>query len=130
MDAAWACYEAWAWLQLGHGDIALVYGVGRGSLPADLDQVMPSSLDPYYLTPLYPHRHAIAGLQAAAAIEAGITTEREMADVVNQSLTDALSNPFASSQVLQEWKHCWSSRTSPHRCASTTRQRSATARRY
>lgn len=95
MDAAWACYEAWAWLQLGHGDIALVYGIGRGALPVDLDQVMPSSLDPYYLTPLHPHRHAIAGLQAAATIEAGITTEREMADVVNQSLTDALSNPFA-----------------------------------
>lgn len=95
MDAAWACYEAWAWLQLGHGDIALVYGVGRGALPADLDQVFPSSLDPYYLTPLHPHRHAIAGLQAAAVIEAGITTERQMADVVNQSLTDALSNPFA-----------------------------------
>ncbi|QCH22459.1 thiolase domain-containing protein [Mycobacteroides salmoniphilum] len=95
MDAAWACYEAWAWLQLGHGDIALIYGVGRGAPPADLDQVFPSSLDPYYLAPLHPHRHAIAGLQAAAVIEAGITTEREMADVVNQSLTDALSNPFA-----------------------------------
>lgn len=95
MDAAWACYEAWAWLQLGHGDIALVYGIGRGALPTDLDQVAPSALDPYYLTPLHPHRHAMAGLQAAAAIEAGITTEYEMADVVNQSLTDALSNPFA-----------------------------------
>lgn len=95
MDAAWACYEAWAWLQLGHGDIALVYGIGRGALPSDLDQVMPAALDPYYLTPLRPHRHALAGLQAAAVIAAGITSEHQMADVVDQSLTEAVSNPYA-----------------------------------
>jgi hypothetical protein len=75
MDAAWACYEAWAWLQLNHGRIALVYGIGRGSLSQDLDQVMPAQLDPYFLTPLRPHRDAIAGLQANAAIAAGLTSE-------------------------------------------------------
>ena len=49
MDAAWAFAEAWSWLQLGQGDVALVYGIGRGSLPQDLDQVMPAQLDPYFL---------------------------------------------------------------------------------
>src|SRR3954454_9228831 len=95
MDAAWAFYEAWSWLQLGHGDIALVYGIGRGSVPADLDQVVPSQLDPYYLAPLRPHQHAIGGLQAHALVAAGLTSEREMAEVVARSRADAAGNPFA-----------------------------------
>ncbi|WP_280367988.1 lipid-transfer protein [Nocardia wallacei] len=95
MDAAWAFYEAWAWLQLGHGDIALVYGIGRGSLPRDLDQVVPTQLDPYLLTPLRPHQDAIGGLQACALLEAGVTTEQEMARIVARSLADARSNPYA-----------------------------------
>ncbi|WP_019930654.1 hypothetical protein [Nocardia sp. BMG111209] len=95
MDAAWAFHEAWTWLQLGHGDIALVYGIGRGSLPADLDEVVPTQLDPYYLTPLRPHRDAIAGIQADALIRAGVTTEREMARIVARSLAAARSNPYA-----------------------------------
>ncbi|WP_280385363.1 lipid-transfer protein [Nocardia wallacei] len=95
MDAAWAFYEAWTWLQLGQGDIALVYGIGRGSLPGDLDQVVPTQLDPYYLTPLRPHRDAIAGVQACALVQAGATTEAEMARIVARSLADARSNPYA-----------------------------------
>lgn len=95
MDAAWACYEAWAWLQLGEGDVALVFGVGRGSLPADLDQVMPAQLDPYYLAPLRPHRDALAALQACSAIAAGVTSEREMAEIVVRSLAAAAANPMA-----------------------------------
>jgi acetyl-CoA acetyltransferase len=92
MDAAWACYEAWAWLQLGEGDIAVVYGIGRGSLADDLDQVMQTQLDPYYLTPLRPHRDAIAGLQASAAVAAGLTSEQRMAEVVARSLAAATGN--------------------------------------
>lgn len=95
MDAAWAFYEAWAWLQLGEGDIALVYGIGRGSLPADLDQVMPAQLDPYFLAPLRPHRDAIAALQACALITAGLTSEQQMAEVVARSLAVAAANPMA-----------------------------------
>ncbi|MBF6327676.1 lipid-transfer protein [Nocardia transvalensis] len=95
MDAAWAFYEAWTWLQLGHGDIALVYGIGRGSLPRDLDQVVPAQLDPYYLTPLRPHQDAIAGIQACALLQAGVTTEREMARIVARNLADAKTNPYA-----------------------------------
>lgn len=95
MDAAWAFYEAWAWLQLNEGDIALVYGAGRGSLAADLDQVLPAQLDPYFLTPLRPHRDAIAALQACALISAGLTSERQLAEVVSRSLTAATANPMA-----------------------------------
>jgi acetyl-CoA acetyltransferase len=95
MDAAWACHEAWAWLQLGEGDIALVYGIGRGSLARDLDQVMATQLDPYFLAPLRPHRDAIAGLQASAAVAAGLTSEEQMAEVVARSLAAASGNPYA-----------------------------------
>jgi acetyl-CoA acetyltransferase len=95
MDAAWAFAEAWSWLLLGEGDVALVYGIGRGSLPADLDQVMPAQLDPYLLAPLRPHRDALAGLQAAAAVDAGLTSERHMAEVVARCLAAATANPSA-----------------------------------
>lgn len=95
MDAAWAFYEAWTWLQLGHGDVALIYGIGRGSLAGDLDQVVPSQLDPYYLAPLRPHRDAIAGIQADALVRGGHTTEEEMAGIVARSLADARDNPHA-----------------------------------
>jgi acetyl-CoA acetyltransferase len=95
MDAAWACHEAWAWLQLNEGDIALVHGIGRGSLPQDLDQVMPAQLDPYFLAPLRPHRDAIAALQACQLIEAGVTSERQMAEVATRCLAAAAANPMA-----------------------------------
>jgi acetyl-CoA acetyltransferase len=95
MDAAWALYEAWSWLQLGQGEIALVYGIGRGSLPVDLDQVAPSMLDPYFLTPLRPHRHAMAGLQARSLLDAGTVSEEQLAVTVARSLADATRNPSA-----------------------------------
>ncbi|MCW4354996.1 lipid-transfer protein [Hoyosella sp. YIM 151337] len=95
MDAAWAFAEAWTWLQLGEGDISLVYGVGRGSLATDLDQVLPTQLDPYLLTPLRPHRDALAGLQAAALLDAGLLTERAMAETVQRCLGDATTNSAA-----------------------------------
>ncbi len=95
MDAAWAFAEAWAWLQLGEGDLALVYGIGRGSLAADLDQVLPAQLDPYLLAPLRPHRDALAGLQAAAMVDAGLTSERRLAEVVARCLDAATGNPAA-----------------------------------
>jgi acetyl-CoA acetyltransferase len=95
MDGAWAFAEAWAWLQLGQGDIALVYGIGRGSLAQDLDQVMPAQLDPYFLAPLRPHPDAIAGLQACAMVQAGLTDERQLAEIVARSLASATGNPWA-----------------------------------
>jgi acetyl-CoA acetyltransferase len=95
MDAAWAFAEAWAWLQLGQGDIALVYGIGRGSLAQDLGQVMPAQLDPYFLAPLRPHPDAIAGLQACAMVQAGLTSERQLAEIVARSLASATGNAWA-----------------------------------
>ena len=95
MDAAWALAEAWTWLQLGEGDVALVYGIGRGSLAADLDQVLPAQLDPYLLAPLRPHRDALAGLQASAMVDAGLTSERQLAEVVARCLAAATANPAA-----------------------------------
>ncbi|TYL45884.1 lipid-transfer protein [Nocardioides sp. BGMRC 2183] len=95
MDAAWAANEAWSWLQLGEGDIALVYGIGRGSLASDPDQVSHTQLDPYYLAPLHPHRHAFAGLQAHALLATGTVTERDLAEVVARSLSAAVENPHA-----------------------------------
>jgi acetyl-CoA acetyltransferase len=95
MDAAWAFHEAWAWLQLGQGEIAVVFGVGRGSLSSDLDQVMPAQLDPYYLAPLRPHRDALAALQARGVLESGLATERQLAEIVARSLAGAAANPNA-----------------------------------
>lgn len=95
MDAAWACYEAWSWLQLGEGDIAVAYGVGRGSLAQDLDQVMATQLDPYYLAPLRPHRDALAALQAQALIADGALDEQRMAQVVSRCRAAAVGNPAA-----------------------------------
>ncbi|GIE95623.1 lipid-transfer protein [Paractinoplanes rishiriensis] len=105
MDAAWAFAEAWSWLQLGEGEVALVYGIGRGSLAADLDQIMPAQLDPYLLAPLRPHRDALAGLQAAALIDAGRVSERQMAEVVARCLAgrytvdELLAAPYVASPL-------------------------------
>jgi len=95
MDAAWAAYEAWSWLQLGEGEIAVVYGVGRGSLATDLDQVTNTQLDPYFLAPLRPHQDAIAAIQAQALIAAGALDEKQMAEVVARARAGAVGNPAA-----------------------------------
>ncbi|MFD4406913.1 lipid-transfer protein [Nocardia sp. NPDC058499] len=95
MDAAWAAYEAWSWLQLGEGEIAVVYGVGRGSLAQDLDQVTNTQLDPYFLAPLRPHQDAIAAIQAQALIAAGALDEKQMAEVVARARAGAVGNPAA-----------------------------------
>ncbi|MBF6351106.1 lipid-transfer protein [Nocardia flavorosea] len=95
MDAAWAAYEAWSWLQLGEGEIAVVYGVGRGSLAQDLDRVTSTQLDPYFLAPLRPHQDALAAIQAQALIAAGALDEKQMAEVVARARVGAVGNPAA-----------------------------------
>jgi acetyl-CoA acetyltransferase len=103
MDAAWAFAEAWAWLQLGEGKTALVYGIGRSSLAADLDQILPAQLDPYLLAPLRPHRDALAGLQAQALVDAGLTSERQLAEVVARRravpMEELLAAPYVASPL-------------------------------
>jgi acetyl-CoA acetyltransferase len=80
MDGAWALYEAWVRLQHGDIDAALVYAFGRTS-QGDLKNVLATQLDPYYLAPLWPDAVSLAALQARAMIDAGLCSEREMAEV-------------------------------------------------
>lgn len=94
MDGAWALYEAWVRLQHGDIDTALVYCFGRSSL-GDLGQVLALQLDPYYLGPLWPDPVSLAALQARAMLDAGICTEREMAEIAARSRGSAAANPNA-----------------------------------
>jgi acetyl-CoA acetyltransferase len=94
MDGAWALYEAW--VRLRHGDIetALVTGSGRSST-ADPALIYPMEMDPYYLAPLGADAVTLAALQARALIEAGLISERQMAEVASRSRRVAQGNPNA-----------------------------------
>jgi acetyl-CoA acetyltransferase len=94
MDGAWALYEAWVRLQHGDIDTALAYGFGKSSL-GDLPDVLVQQLDPYCVAPLWPDSISLAALQARALIDAGKTTERDMAEVAARSRRDARANPNA-----------------------------------
>ncbi len=80
MDGAWALYEAWVRLQHGDIDTALVYAFGRSSL-GDLQDVLVTQLDPYYLAPLSPDPISLAALQARALLDGGKYGERDFANV-------------------------------------------------
>jgi acetyl-CoA acetyltransferase len=94
MDAAWALYEAWAKIQHGAADSALVYGFGKSS-PGEIRDVMTLQLDPYYLAPLWPDTVSLAALQAQALIDAGKASERDFAAIAARSRSDARTNPHA-----------------------------------
>jgi acetyl-CoA acetyltransferase len=94
MDGAWALYEAWALLQEGEIDAALVYSFGRSS-PGNLNEILALQLDPYYLAPLWPDPVSLAALQARALIDAGKGSEEDFAAIASRSRKDALSNPKA-----------------------------------
>jgi acetyl-CoA acetyltransferase len=94
MDGAWALYEAWVKILTGDADIALAYGFGKSSA-GDLRRVLALQLDPYLLAPLWPDSVAIAALQARLGIEAGLWSEKEMAEVAARSRAAAISNPQA-----------------------------------
>lgn len=94
MDGAWALYEAWVKIQTGHADTALVYGYGKSS-PGDLPRVLSRMTDPYFEAPLWPTSIDIAALQARAAIDAGVTSKAEMAEIAARSRNAAANNPFA-----------------------------------
>ncbi|WP_020525655.1 thiolase domain-containing protein [Catelliglobosispora koreensis] len=94
MDAAWALYEAWVKLLTGEADTALVYGFGKSSA-GNLRRVMALQLDPYLVAPLWPDSVSIAALQARLGMQAGLWSEKEMADVAVRSRAAALSNPAA-----------------------------------
>lgn len=84
MDGAWALYEAWVRLQHGDIDTALVYAFGRSSL-GDLQDVLVTQLDPYYVAPLSPDPISLAALQARALLDAGKYGERDFAAVAARS---------------------------------------------
>jgi acetyl-CoA acetyltransferase len=94
MDAAWALYEAWVKILTGDAAIALAYGFGKSSA-ADLRRVLALQLDPYLLAPLWPDSVSIAALQARLGIEAGIWSEKDMAEVAARSRAAAVANPRA-----------------------------------
>jgi acetyl-CoA acetyltransferase len=90
-DGAWALYEAWVKIVTGEVDTALVYGFGKSSA-GDLRRTLALQLDPYTLAPLYPDSVGVAGLQARLGIDAGLWSERAMAEVAVRSRRDAETN--------------------------------------
>lgn len=94
MDAAWALYEAWVKIQTGEVDTALVYGFGKSSAGV-LRRTLSLQLDPYTMTPLWPDTVSLAALQARLGLESGAWDEKQMAEVVTRSLTDAETNEYA-----------------------------------
>jgi acetyl-CoA acetyltransferase len=94
MDGAWALYEAWVKILTGAADIALAYGFGKSSA-GDLRRVLALQLDPYLVAPLWPDSVSIAALQARLGLEAGLWTEKDMAQVAVRSRAAALANPAA-----------------------------------
>jgi acetyl-CoA acetyltransferase len=85
MDAAWALYEAWIKILTGEVDTALVYGFGKSSA-GELNRVLSLQLDPYLVAPLWPDARSLAALQARLGIEAGLFTEKDMAQIAGGDL--------------------------------------------
>jgi acetyl-CoA acetyltransferase len=94
MDGAWALYEAWVKIQCGECDSALVFGVGRASM-GELPDTLNLQLDPYTVAPLGLDAISAAALQARAMIDAGKTSEAQMAAVAARNRAQAKHNPHA-----------------------------------
>lgn len=94
MDGAWALYEAWIKIQCGEVDSALVFSFGRSSM-GETAETLTLQTDPYTMAPLGPDAISMAALQARCGLDAGIFSERDMAEVAVRSRRDALSNPEA-----------------------------------
>jgi acetyl-CoA acetyltransferase len=94
MDGAWALYEAWVKILSGEADVALAYGFGKSS-GAELRRVLALQLDPYLVAPLWADSVSVAALQARLGIEAGLWTEKDMAEVATRCRAAAVSNPAA-----------------------------------
>src|SRR5664279_1414184 len=94
MDGAWALYEAWIRLQIDDIDVALAMGSGRSST-ADPATIYPMEMDPYYLAPLGTDAVSFAAIQARSLLDAGLVTERQMAEVAARTRKDAKANDYA-----------------------------------
>jgi acetyl-CoA acetyltransferase len=97
MDAAWALYEAWLKIKMGEVETALVYGFGKSSA-GQLRRVLALQLDPYVVTPLWPDSVSIAGIQARLGLEAGLWSEKDLAEVAargtDQDVSELLDTPY------------------------------------
>ena len=97
MDAAWALYEAWLKIKMGEVETALVYGFGKSSA-GQLRRVLALQLDPYVVTPLWPDSVSIAGIQARLGLEAGLWSEKDLAEVAARGTTkdvaELLDTPY------------------------------------
>ena len=94
MDGAWALYEAWVRLLHGEVDTALVYAFGTSSC-GDVPLVMAQGMDPYLVAPLAVDAVDMAALQARSMLDAGLCTERDMAEVACRNRRRAADNPSA-----------------------------------
>ncbi|MCO1655480.1 lipid-transfer protein, partial [Pseudonocardia humida] len=93
-DAAWAFYEAWVKIRTGQARTAAVYGFGKSSA-GELNRVLALQLDPYTVAPLWPDAVSVAALQARAGLDAGLWSEKDMAEVAARSRSDGVANPYA-----------------------------------
>ena len=97
MDAAWALYEAWLKIRMGEVETALVYGFGKSSA-GQLRRVLALQLDPYVVTPLWPDAVSIAGIQARLGLEAGLWSEKDLAEVAargtDKDVSELLDTPY------------------------------------
>lgn len=93
-DAAWALYEAWVKIRTGEVDTALVYGFGKSSA-GQLRRVLALQLDPYLVAPLWPDSVSLAAVAARVGLDAGLWSEKEMAEVAARSRADGAANPNA-----------------------------------
>lgn len=100
MDAAWALYEAWVKIQTGEVETALVYGFGKSSA-GDLNRILALQLDPYLVAPLWPDARGIAALQARLGIEAGLWTEKDMAQVAGGKTATGVESPYVAEPLRE-----------------------------
>jgi acetyl-CoA acetyltransferase len=94
MDGAWALYEAWVKIASGEVETALAYGFGKSS-GAELRRVLALQLDPYLVAPLWPDSVSVAALQARLGLEAGLWSEKDLAEVAARCRLAAVGNPAA-----------------------------------
>jgi len=93
-DGALALYEAWVKIQTGECDTAVVFSNGK-TTSGPIDQILTLQADPYFVAPLWPGFDTLAALQARTCLEAGVVSERAMAEVAARSRRDAKSNAVA-----------------------------------
>ncbi len=100
MDGAFALYEAWMAIQAGEVDTALVYAFGKSSR-GDIAKLLALQCDPYLVAPMFPDAVGLAGLQARALLDAGVS-ERAVAEVVARSRGNAGLDGASVDEVLAQ----------------------------